>query len=193
MKCLPLRWFPRSSWWVSSLEIKLIHDIVQRYCRYCWPEGALSFLRPFHNCILEYKWVYTLKKIFHLNSSQHTFFFKLHHPLFTKSIHTLNPVLWLCKIILVWGSATQFWPCFISCTLRKWRPGRARWTPRVLRDVQVKVVLCGDTEIANSEFLVCPAVSQIKVKQATNCKWILFQTTQSPSDRVMLSGGSMHY
>lgn len=97
IKCLPLQWFLCSSQWVSSLEIKLIRGLVQRYYRCCWP-GVLSFPRPLCNCILEYKWVYSLKKIFHLNSSQLNFFFRLHHLVFTQSIHKLNSVLWLCKV-----------------------------------------------------------------------------------------------
>lgn len=122
MKCLPLQWFSCSSRWVSSLEIKAIHDFVQRYCQCCWPEGALTFLRPLHNCILEYKWVYSPKKIFHLNSSQLNFFYKLHHPAFLQSLHKLNTILWLCKAAPVWDSDSWFYPWFTG-----WGTDEAKW------------------------------------------------------------------
>lgn len=57
----------------------------------------------------------------------------------------------------------------------------------------ISCILGSVAEIVNSESPACTAVSQIKVKQATNFKWILPQTTQSPSDRVMLSGSVMYY
>lgn len=141
MKCLPLQWFLYSSRWVYSLEIKAIHDIVQRYCQCCWPEGALSFLRPLYNCISEYKWVYSPKKIFHLNSSQLNFFYKLHHPVFLQSIHKLSSILWLCKVAPVWDSDTWFCPWFIACSLRM----KDRWskvgTTQSLCDVHHSAVI----------------------------------------------------
>lgn len=127
MKCLPVQWFSCSSHWVSSLEIKAIHDLVQRYCQCCWPEGARSFLRPLYNCVLEYKWVYSPKQIFHLNSFQLNFFYKLHHPVFLQCVHKLNSILWLCKVAPVWDSDTWFCPWFISCSLWGWRTDGAKW------------------------------------------------------------------
>lgn len=122
MKCLPLQRFSCSSRWVSSLEIKAIHDLVQRYCWCCWPQGAPSFLRPLYNCILEYKWVYSPKKIFHLNSSQLNFFYKLHHPVFLQSLHKLNSALWLCRVAPVWDSVLSLVHSLLSVTMKD------RWT-----------------------------------------------------------------
>lgn len=119
--------------------------------------------------------------------------------MFLQRIHKLNSVLWLCKIVPVWDSATECWPCSITCSPWGWRPDEAKWM-QTKACVTCRVKSCLTLQwYRNCRFRVPDSHSCESNQNKIGNKFQVDTLSDHPESlwwsnaAVMLSGGGSYY